>query len=398
MLEKFFTNKSKVLENIIFYSLILLSFFLGRRAGDSKDRVMLLIMGLSLIQYIYQKRRDILDNKVLYLSGILYLIILVTDVSSLDYFNRIKPAFIQFSIFGILLFLFITLLDIKRTRYEKIFSLLVLFSTPRIWKGIEEFIKHGYNLKFRVTGGITPTIYSMEIGVYLVICFGLLLFSKNKLEKLLYSIYIILGSSVIVLAQSRTLLVFLPLTFIIMFFLVKEINFKNILIILGITFGIVLIGIKTSNRIEKTLSVAHLEKDPRIAIYTKVPTIEKEIFPKGLGFYYYKKQPLNTGMERVPHLHNTLAEILVTQGVIALLLYIILQVTIGFKLLANFFKAKFEDKKILIIGIGVYLFVFFTGLIDAPFYQGKMNNLEYLVLGLVFSYIYTKMNKVLESN
>lgn len=399
MLQRFLKNKVVLLENTIFYSLILLSFFLGRRAGDSKDRMMVLIMGLSIFQYIYLKKKYMLKNKYIYIFGFLYLILLAFNISSLDYYDKVKDPFIQFTVFGILLFLITSLLNIEKERYEKIFQLLILFSLPRLFKGFEEFIKYGYNLKIRITGGTTPTIYSMEIGIYLVICFSLLLCTKRKIEKILYGIYLLLGSSIVIFTQSRTLLLFLPLTFIIIFFLVKKINIKNIIIILGICMGAILIGVNISKpfkaRVERTVSLKKLQNDTRIPIYTKIPIIAKDIFPKGLGFYYYKKKPLNTGLELVPHVHNTLGEILLTQGIVALIIYIVFQLLIGVKLVITFFKSNDrEEKKILTIGIAIYLFIAFTGLVDVPFYQGKIDNIEYLVLGLVFSYIY---NKVIES-
>lgn len=396
MLQRFLKDKVVLLENTLFYSLVLLSFFLGRRAGDSKDRMMVLIMGLSIFQYIYLEKKYILKNKYIYFLGIGYLAFLIFNISSIDYYDKVKDSFIQFTVFGILLFLVISLMDIKKEWYEKIFQLLLLFSLPRLFKGFEEFAKYGYDLHYRVTGGTIATVYSMEIGIYLVICFSLLLFSKSKLEKMLYYIYLLLGSSIIILAQSRALLLFLPITFIILFFLVKKITIKNLVIVLGICIGVLLVGLNISkpfeNRVEKTVNLEKLKSDTRVPIYSRIPIIVKESFPKGLGFYYYKKEPLNTGVELVPHVHNTLGEILVTQGVISFIIYIIFQLLIGIKMLTTYFKInQNKEKSILIVGIAIYLFSAFSGLVDVLFYQGKIANMEYLILGLVFSYIFNKV-------
>ena len=325
------------------------------------------------------------------------MILLAFNILSIDYYDKVKEPFSQFTIFGILLFLITSLLNIQKERYEKIFQLLILFSLPRLFKGFEEFIKHGYNLHYRVTGGTISTVYSMEIGIYMVVCFSLLLFTKSKLEKMLYCIYLLLGSSIIILAQSRALLLFLPLTFIILFFLVKKITIKNLVVVLGVCIGVLLVGVNISkpfeSRVEKTVNLEKLKSDARVPIYSRIPIIAKESFPKGLGFYYYKKEPLNTGIELVPHVHNTLGEVLVTQGIFSFIVYIAFQLLIGIKMLTTYFKINDnKEKVILTVGIAIYLFSAFSGLVDVPFYQGKIANMEYLILGLVFSYILNKID------
>lgn len=368
-------------EKIIYILILLTSFFITKRGGDTRYIFMNIIIIYSIVHSFLEKNNK-QKNNIMKLA-FLYLFFLELSVYKVPYFEKISSEFYNFSIYGIILFLAISNINLSNNKLKKVLNYTVIFSLLRLGKGIIEFYKNMGISNYRVTGGLYTTVYSMEISIYLIIVVALLLYEKKWQYKIFYAIYIFFGMVLMIGMKSRTMLLMLPITYalILAIYNIKYLKYLfGILIMIGFVFTFPNKQIERfKSRINSTITIEKIKNDPRIKIYEKFEPIMKESFMNKKGFAYYRVNNLDTGVERVPHLHNTFVEIFVTQGVIASVLYILFQASILFNLLKKYFLQKEVQ---VLVGIGVILFINLVSLIDTPIYEFKVNNLEYFILGL----------------
>lgn len=373
--------------NIIFNIVgILFLFFVSKRGGDTRYIFFNIFLLMGLVCLIKNKFEKIKKNKAMYMWGIIYIVFLsICFYQSSNKLDRYKDLF-NIIFYNIGFLILVSNLEIKEKVYNYILPLITLFSMGRIVRGLEELPKAIKIPGYRIGAGDYTTIFSIEIGLYIIIGIFGILYGKNKLEKYLYGTYLSLNLLLFYGTKSRTLMLMLPLTLLILLFIK---NIKKGLIGISIFVGICILGyfnmekIPPLRRFESFKNISALKKDTRFAVYKTVIKIEKENFPKALGFYYFKEHTLDTGLERLPHVHNNLLEILMTQGIFCLISYVIFQLIILKKLAEQYL---YDDKNQMVVGITLSFFIFLglTGIIDVTLYMTKISQLLYILLTLVF--------------
>ena len=132
-----FEEKKSFLDKLIPFSILVYSFFLSRRGGDTKDIISILIMTFIFIysyknkikRYLYYKKEIFISIAYLFLVSISYFII--NDKDAEKFYTFLHMTF--YSI-GFMLVLFNYKLENKYIKY--ILPLLIVLSLSSIYKGI----------------------------------------------------------------------------------------------------------------------------------------------------------------------------------------------------------------------------------------------------------------------
>lgn len=364
-------------------------FFMMKRGGDSRYLFLILIMIITLYGIIKNKNWNKIfeKNKILYGSAIGYILFLTLNFIGSEELGDKLHTFLNISIYGVLFFIVIINKKLNEKIYRYIVPFMALLSLPNIYRGLKEFpnfFKYG---SYRIGGGNYTTVYAVEIGLYIIVAIIGFLYNKDRKVKFLYGIYFLINFSLMIGTRSRALMIMLPITFLIMLYL-NKIKYGIIGTIIIGSLG--LTGIKYADKIPvmkrlSTLeSVNVVEKDTRIFIYKKAYEIEKKNFPHGLGFYKYKNERLNTGVEMVMHFHNNLIETLITQGLVTFIFYIIFNISIFLNILKEYKKNR-ENTILLSVSLGYFIFINLVGIVEVTFYMTRATEILFTLLGLSLS-------------
>ena len=231
-----FEEKKSFLDKLIPFSILVYSFFLSRRGGDTKDIISILIMTFIFIysyknkikRYLYYKKEIFISIAYLFLVSISYFII--NDKDAEKFYTFLHMTF--YSI-GFMLVLFNYKLENKYIKY--ILPLLIVLSLSSIYKGILELYEHYSSITgYRIAGGTYTTKYAAELGVYFLLGVFSIAYYKKIYIRLLLVPYIIINLGLISLTQSRNSFIAIPLTII---FLYTIVDWKKGIIILLILLG-----------------------------------------------------------------------------------------------------------------------------------------------------------------
>ena len=137
-------------------------------------------------------------------------------------------------------------------------------------------------------------------------------------------------------------------------------------------------------RVKQLTSMENIEKETRIKIWLKGIKDFKENKYRPLGFYYYKNYELGAiSWEKNPHLHNNFLEIMITQGIGAIIFYISFNIFLLLEFIKKLKASQIESQKILIyFSISVLVFLNLTGLTDCNIYFSKVNQLAFFMFAL----------------
>ena len=384
--------------------LTLYLFFIAKRGGDTKHIFSILLMLTIAFQMVITKENKIKKYKYLYLAGIGYMI--CVSLSYLKTENQINkfPDFLNVVLYTTGFFLLSLNAKFEERVYKYFIPIVTIFSYDAIYRGIIELPLYFKGSGFRLTGGVGPTVYAAEIGIYVIIgIFGMIHYKKIK-YKIFYLTYFLINILLMLGTQSRALLVFLPITFIILIIIKKR---KEGLLIFC---GMLVVGLVAFNNIEKIpfiqrlSSISGIEKiksDARFIIIKKGIEIEREIFPKNLGFYAYKEGELISSQEVIEnnkvleidsgkgyvHFHNVVLELLITQGFLSLIFYFVFNLLILKELLKKYLNSKKNKQENIIVSIAIATYIYFTllGFVEATFYFEKSSLLIYTILMIAFS-------------
>ena len=384
--------------------LTLYLFFIAKRGGDTKHIFSILLMLTIAFQMVITKENKIKIYKYLYLAGIGYII--CVGLSYLKTENQINklPDFLNVVLYTTGFFLLSLNAKFEERVYKNFIPIVTIFSYDAIYRGIIELPLYFKNSEFRLTGGVGPTVYATEIGIYVIIgVFGLIHY-KNIKYKIFYILYFLMNFLLMLGTQSRALLVFLPITFIILIIIKKR---KEGLLIFC---GMLVVGLVAFKNIEKIpfiqrlSSISGIEKiksDARFIIIEKGIEIEREIFPKNLGFYAYKEGKLTLSPKveenkkileidfgkKYIHFHNVLLELLVTQGILSLIFYLLFNLLIFKELLKKYLEPQKNEQTNIIVSVALGTYIYFTllGFVEVTFYFEKSSLLIYTILMIAFS-------------
>ena len=386
-----FEEKKSFLDKLIPFSILVYSFFLSRRGGDTKDIISILIMTFIFIysyknkikRYLYYKKEIFISIAYLFWVSISYFI--TNDKDAEKFYTFLHMTF--YSI-GFMLVLFNYKLENKYIKY--ILPLLIALSLSSIYKGILELYEHYSSItEYRIAGGTYTTKYAAELGIYFLLGVFSIAYYKKIYIKLLLLPYIIINLELIFLTQSRNTFIAIPLTII---FLYTIVDWKKGIIILLILLGSLGIlfkynnNIANINRIKSSIStVEKVKTDARYIIFVDGIERAKNHLFIGEGFFKYKGGKLNTRVEVVEHFHNIFIETAVTQGVLTLIVYVAFIITLFIRMLKNYFKEDDRLKRyIKLYALAVFIFSILYGLFEPIFYFEKIYQLIFTIIGMSF--------------
>ena len=384
-------EKKSFLDKLIPFSILVYSFFLSRRGGDTKDIISILIM---IFIFIYSYKNKI--KKYLYYKKEIFISILYLLLVSISYFiAKDKGAekfytFLHMTFYSIVFMLVLLNYKLENKCTKYILPLLIALSLSSIYKGILDFYSHHNDIVwYRIAGGTYTTKYAAELGIYFLLGIFSIAYYKKIYIKLLLIPYIIINLGLISLTQSRNSFIAIPLTII---FLYMIVDWKKGIIILLILLGSLGIlfkydyNIANINRIKSSIStVEKIKTDARYIIFVDGIDRAKNHLLIGEGFYSNKGGKLPIANENMEHYHNIFIETAVTQGVFTLIVYIIFLITLFIRMLNNYFKEDNRLKRyIKLYALAVFIFSILYGLFEPIFYFEKIYQLIFTIIAISF--------------
>ena len=384
--------------------LVIYLFFISRRGGSTRYLFSIVLIGTIIMQIVITKKNKFKEYKYLYLTGIGYIFFIC--LSYLKVPNKITelPIFLNVVLYSIGFLLVGLNGKFEKKLYNNFIPLITIFSYDAIYRGIKELPLY-FGSAYRLTGGTgSPTVYATEIGLYIIIGVCGLFYCEKKIAKACYLTYLLINILLMFGTQSRALLLFLPLTFIILIFIKKR--REGIVLLCGMmVIGMVVLKnadkIPFMGRLNTLNGVEQIENDARMVILKKGVEIEKEIFPESLGFYAYRNGKLvQTSTKKYSdkvleidsgkgyiHFHNNILEILVTQGIFSLIFYVIFNLLIFKELLKKYLNSNENNQTNILASVALGTYIYFTllGLVEVTFYFEKSSLLVYTILMITFS-------------
>lgn len=408
-----FLKHLDILQNFI---LIISPYMISKIGNHSRNIGSVILIVLVLISILIGREKIILEKKII-IFGLLYLVFLIISFIKLDGdYNKEQLKAFKGMIFYILLGFSVSQINIDKRLYKWIPILMSLFSIFPIYRAFKEWEVYNFSMKYRILGDNWPSIFSIELSSLIIISIVILFYSKNIYFKIFSVIPIITGYLVLIPIQARMAIVLVPFFFILTA-MIK--NYKlgiKILIIMFIS-GTILFNVvpKTyfqrfdlenkdgsySNIIrtyiyKRSLKLAVKSKFLGVGFYNyQVYSIkDKPCFPEYVDHekYIIKKEIPVTRENLIIyaytafHSHSNMLEIFLTQGIFALIVYILLEIQILKKLIRNFKTKELENyREIYLIGIFLVLNLILNGLLDTNIYMEKSNQIVFLMVGLALN-------------
>lgn len=384
----------KKIDTFIIIMICCYLFFLSRRGGDTKDIFSLLIMGSVLVysfkngieNYLKYKKEVLIS--LIYLSFVIFSYIIEPEKNSDKLYTFLHTTL--YSV-GFMVVLFNYKLENKYIKL--IIPVLILLSCPSIFKGIKDFYFHLEEFKdlasYRIAGDTYTTRYAAELGIYFLLGMISMFYYKKAYIKILAFIYTACNLILIFGTQSRNTFLAIPIVLIIMFILV---DWKKGLIVSLIILGSTGLLFKYSHnignvsRIKNSIStIEKIKKDARYGLFIQGINESKETIFKGKGFFHFKGNKIERPEMNLDHYHNNFIETAVTQGVLALIVYIIFLFTLFVRMIKNYFSEKDRNKKyIKLLAISVFIFSNLYGLFEPIFYMEKIYQLVFTIITIGF--------------
>ncbi len=400
-----------ILQNII---LIIFPYILSKRGNHSRKTVILFLIFLTIIFLVVNGRKIIIDKKILLfaLCYILFIMISFFRLGNTYYGYQIKIC--QQSIGAIILGFCITQIDIEERVFKYILPALSIFSFFPIYRGISEWSKSNFSVNVRILGDNWPTVFSVELGILLIVSMIVLFYEKKKLFKILAFFSIILGYIVILGTQTRIMILVIPFIFI----LISIIRNYKLGLCIILVFFLILGGLLTSDfnkyfrRFDNSSNDGNYSNIIRVLTFKRSVEMIKESKFLGIGFYnfqnnsvrlspnykkyvFYKEDdnyvdpslPGNKDTLKIfaytnGHSHNNFLEVLLSQGIFGFLSYVLFIFFIFKKLLKNYMNKEFHSYiAFFTLGIALIIYVLLNGIVEANIYMTKVNQMLFFILG-----------------
>lgn len=400
-----------LLQNMI---LIISPYFISKRGNHSRNTIMIIFIILTIIFMIISKKEVIIDKKIL-IFGLCYILFMFISFFRLghNYYGYQMKIFQQ-SICAIILGFCVTQVDIKEKVFKCILPILSIFSFFPIYRGISEWSKSNFSMEVRILGDNWPTVFPIELGMFLIVSMVVLFYEKNKLLKVIALFSIILGYVAIVGTQTRIMMLIIP--FIIIFIsIIKSYRLGLcVILMLFLTVG----GLFIFNfdgyfrRFKNTNNDGNYSNIIRVLTYKRsIEMIKKSKF-LGIGFYNFQNNsvkidpnyknyifytendsfvdpsiPANKNTLKIfaytnSHSHNNFLEILLAQGIFGFLSYVIFIFYILKKLVKNYKDENFyRYRSFFILGISLLVLILLNGIVEANIYMTKVNQMLFFILG-----------------
>lgn len=391
-----------MLINLLYIFGVIFLYLFSRRGGDSRYIVELILMILGVIWILKNNKKSLKDNKILYICVCVYILSLGSVYFMGVHIKENIMLLLEMSIFSLGFLVTLMNLKLEDKIVNRILPLFMFFSLGSIYRGLKDIYIHRNILSdYRVAGGTYTTVYALEIGIYILIGIFAYFIYKNKIAKYGSIVYILLNMIILIGTKSRNTMLMLPITLLLVYFIYNK--KRGIIILLT---GLILGGIVLKNsyripylhRLQTVSSLDNIKKNARYKIYLKGLELGKENLFIGQGFYKYKNEGFQTEKngQKFQHFHNIFLETYVTEGIIVLLAYIGVYISIFIKIFKSLNKTSKEDKKYLLMGLGVFIFSILYGQFESTFYNGKVYSLGFIILTLSFLKINAQKDNISE--
>ena len=375
--------KEKIsLEKLTLITGFLYIFFLMRRGGDTKFIFALALMVISLFFIYKDKGKKIIENKGLYISGLIYFSLLTWSFLLNEITSDRTTAYLGMGLYSVIFLLLGVNLKIKENYFKYIIPLISFFSLGSLYRGLQDIYLHSSKLSYyRISGKTYTTIYAGEIGIYFFIGLISIFIYKKWYLKLAYTLYTAITLVLVYFTKSRNAMLMIPLT--IWVLLIIKYGKKGLIyfsLVLALAFGLVKYSghINGLKRLSTISSVEKIKKNARYEIFKEGlrQGIRKPL--TGVGFKEYnRKNLLKTKVQKVPSFHNIYIETFATQGILNLISYMLF---IGF-LFYNLVKIYIQRKEMKnLIPISVLIYILLYGLAEPVLYFGKVYQLLFTIL------------------
>ena len=373
----------------IYFLFIIVIFFLIRK-GAERNLVSFIFSMIIILECIYKKRKiNFIDKKLIFLYGVYSVFLILSYLKNPLEIEKIFEIILS----SFLFFWCLAQMEIKEKFYNKILFIITILSLISSYRGFREWMEHSFAITYRITLVKTATIYTVEIGIYIFISLFSIFILKNIYLKILSGMIFLFSFFVLIGTHSRVTLLLIPILLLIILigYLIenKKLNYKT----LGLIIIFLIIFFNSSNikqhtqRLNNITNIEKMKNEARVKIYIKGLQDFKENEFKPLGYFYYSNHDLKAGpwKENNPHLHNNILEVLVTQGIGALISYLCFNILLFINLLKRLKEDVMKEQKYMIyLGLILFLFINLGGLVDTSMYFIKSNLLISIVYGLSF--------------
>ncbi|UYI79836.1 MAG: O-antigen ligase family protein [Fusobacterium varium] len=380
-------KKENIVDRILEIILIVIILFFIRK-GSERYFVAFLFSIIILLKNIHNKRNNCINKKMILFYGMYsFFLLLSMDKNTIEVFSVFRLILCNFFFFWCLL-----QAEIKEKIYNEILGVITILSLISSYRGFREWRIHSFSSNYRIIKAGYPTIYTIEIGVYIFVSLFCCIKAKNISLKIISGMIFLFSCFVLIGTHSRVTLILVPLLLLGLggYYLVKnkKINYKYLFVIMVV--GILSLNTPFFKQHAKRLSsINNFEKiknDIRMKIYIKGWRDFRNNDFRCLGYKYYNNHDLEAvSWEKTKHLHNNILEIMVTQGIGALVFYIFYNIYL-FKLLLKRLKENIteEQKNMTKLSIVLFIFINLAGLVDSNIYFYKINLIISLIYGLSF--------------
>lgn len=404
-----------MLQNFI---LILFPLIFSKRGNQTRNNAILILVILTIVYLIIRKKKIDLDKKIVFygLGCILFMTISILLLKN-DYTAE-KFKIYSRNMLAIIFGFCITQIKLKEKTLKYMLPILTISSIFPIWRALNEWYKKGFSINERIFGDNWPTVFAVELGIFLLVSMIVLLYEKNYIIKIVAIFSMILGYVALVGTQTRITILIIPVIY---FLILMLKNYK-----LGIIFSIffLLIAFLTTafnfekyfNRFDLNNSEGSYSNKIRILTYERSIEMIKKSHLLGIGFYNFQdrslgispelkkyiiingedkivdpKLPVNESTLRIyadtnSHSHNNLLETLLAQGILGLICYILFYYYMLKNCILNLKNCiNGEYKKYFILGFFTIIYLFLNGMVESNIYMEKVNQMTFFILGLALN-------------
>jgi len=327
------------------------------------------------------------------------LILLITPILSLVNAESMDLALKWYKRYFYVLFIFVIASSFynSETSSKKTISIYVLFSTAAAVIGVlQPFLGKLFELPFNIktyyifsTGFISQSNSFAEIMTYSAIAAIYLLYlTKDKNQKVLLSISVIIMYFAIIFSRAKISIILLSLIILVSIPFVLK---KQSAYFFAVLIGILLIMSPYTNRIFWRFDKLHLSKQPRIELWSNTYEIFKEHPIIGCGIGNFEKKLVkrkklikNQKILTLTHAHNNIFDVFTTMGIIGGLAFLLFWGVV-FKDLVVEIKNSSEQNKVFFIMVFVILLSFhLVGMVNCNYKTSITSFQLYLFLGMFY--------------
>lgn len=419
-----FLNYLIILQNLI---LAASPYIFSKRGNHTRNMMVIILVLLVMFSMMAGRKQVIFDKKILIFSLCCMFFMTISFLRLGGTYFGFQLKVYQRTIIAMIMGFCITQIDIKEKIYRYILPFFSLCSFFPIYRGINEWHKSNFGTNVRIFGDNWPTVFPVELGIFLVVSMIVLFYDERKFFKIIAFFSIALGYLVIISTQTRIMIILIPFIFIIVSFI------KNYKLGLSLSAGFLLIGIflgclnfeKHFQRFSSNNTDGSHSNQIRILTYKRSIEMIKRSKFLGVGFYNFQgnsikldpnykdyiiyendntfvnpnvsalKEALKIFAFTNSHSHNNFLEIILAQGILGFLSYVFFIYYLFRSLIKKYKKSSlYLYKRFFVLGIVLLIYILLNGLVEANIYMEKVNQLSFFILGLALNKKFSIENRV----